>query len=164
MYVCKHKRGRISLNTKPSCNLLSLFSMHLPGHENNFGKFPFAFKWQIPRTFETVILEWNAKLNDMITAVTFESLVYISQRLAWIRLKIYSNVSPYPEMTRQLNIHTSLRILELCDPWCSIVDQIHNPTLQRSHISKCTSPISHNAPFCSSNVHICVRKLCGIFV
>ena len=43
------------------------------------------------------------------------------------------------------------------------------PTMHQSHIPQCTSPISHNVPFCNRNVHMCAHfcyKMvhCGIFV
>ena len=46
----------------------------------------------------------------------------------------------------------------VCDPkWytctpSTVIDQIHNHTMHQAHIPQCTSPISHNAPFCNRNV------------
>ena len=49
------------------------------------------------------------------------------------------------------------------------IDQIYNQTMHQFHIPQCTSPISHNVPFCNRNVLKCAHfyyKLvhCGISV
>ena len=46
---------------------------------------------------------------------------------------------------------------------------LHNNNKPVSQIAQCTSVISHNAPFCNRNVHMCAHSCykivyCGIFV
>ena len=37
------------------------------------------------------------------------------------------------------------------------INQIYNHTMHQSNAPHCTSPVSHNAPFCYRNVHICAH-------
>ena len=66
----------------------------------------------------------------------------------------------------------SIKLFTNC--WIKLCRLIHVPVIcekinqymlkwPNSQIAQCTSPISHNAPFCSSNVHIWVTKKCAHF-